>query len=60
MINMTDIVPCLAITALFAKGTSKLNNIQHIKYKESNRIKSICELLKLVGAKFELHTNSLH
>ena len=60
MINMTDIVPCLAMTALFAKGKSKLNNIQHIQYKESNRIDSICKLLKLVGARFELQTNSLH
>lgn len=59
MKNMTDIVPCLAMVALFAKGKTYLNNIGHMKYKESNRIEAICHLLKLVGAKFAADNTSL-
>ena len=51
MNEMTDVVPSLVIAALFAKGTSFIHNIAHMRYKECDRIAVLsCELTKL-GAK---------
>jgi len=45
--EMPDVVQTLAVIASFAKGTTKITNIAHLAYKESNRIKdTACELIK--------------
>ncbi len=47
--NMPDAVPTLAVIAAFANGVTKITNIAHLAFKESNRIDDLCEQLKLAG-----------
>ncbi len=54
-----DLVPTLAVTALFAEGRSVLRNIGHLKFKESNRIEAILNNIRLLGGKAWLENTDL-
>ena len=46
--DMPDMVPTLAVVAAFAKGTTVIKNVSHLKSKESDRLKSVVnELIKM-------------
>jgi 3-phosphoshikimate 1-carboxyvinyltransferase len=45
-----DLVPIMAVLALFAKGTTRLTDIAHARAKESNRISDLRHELLKVGA----------
>ena len=48
MADMPDMVPTLAVVSAFAKGTTVVKNVKHLKAKESDRLTSVTnELLKL-------------
>jgi 3-phosphoshikimate 1-carboxyvinyltransferase len=48
MADMPDMVPTLAVVAAFAKGTSHIENVAHLKAKESDRLGSVVnELVKM-------------
>ncbi len=48
MSNMPDIVPTLAVVAAFAKGTTIIKNVAHLREKECDRLSSVAtELLKM-------------
>jgi 3-phosphoshikimate 1-carboxyvinyltransferase len=48
MADMPDMVPTLAVIAAFAKGTSRIENVAHLKAKESDRLGSVVnELVKM-------------
>jgi 3-phosphoshikimate 1-carboxyvinyltransferase len=48
MADMPDMVPTLAVVAAFAKGTTHIKNVAHLKAKESDRLGSVVnELLKM-------------
>ncbi|MBT3311858.1 MAG: 3-phosphoshikimate 1-carboxyvinyltransferase [Desulfobacterales bacterium] len=48
MSDMPDVVPTLAVVAAFAKGTTLIKNVAHLRDKESDRLGSVaCELLKM-------------
>lgn len=44
-----DIVQTLAVVAAYAKGTTRINNIEHLKHKETDRINSTADELKKMG-----------
>jgi 3-phosphoshikimate 1-carboxyvinyltransferase len=48
-----DLVPIMAVIALFAKGRTVLKNIYHARAKESDRISDLRRELLKVGAKVE-------
>ena len=50
MKNMPDQVPTLAVLALFANSKTLITGIEHLKYKESNRIEAIKKELSSIGA----------
>lgn len=54
IINNPDLFPPLCILASFSKGTSIIKGIRNLKYKESNRIKSITYNLNKMGVKYWL------
>jgi 3-phosphoshikimate 1-carboxyvinyltransferase len=55
MNSMPDMVPTLAAIALFAGGKTVIRNVSHLRYKESDRLRSIAlELGKIGGAIEEL------
>ncbi len=49
MSDMPDIVPTLAVVAAFAKGTTKIKNVAHLKVKESDRLTAVINELTKMG-----------
>ncbi len=49
MADMPDVVPTLAVTAAFAKGTTIIKNVAHLKEKESDRLGSVAKELQKMG-----------
>lgn len=48
MADMPDMVPTLAVVSAFAKGTTIIKNVRHLKLKESDRLTSVAnELSKM-------------
>ncbi len=54
-----DLVPIVAILALFAQGKTRLKDIRHARVKESDRISDLKAELEKVGARLEESPNSL-
>jgi 3-phosphoshikimate 1-carboxyvinyltransferase len=51
--TMPDMVPTLAAIALFAKGTTVIRNVAHLRHKESDRIHAVRLEWERMGAKIE-------
>ena len=51
--SMPDMVPTLAVVALFAKGKTIIHNVSHLKHKESNRIADTAGELRRIGGRVE-------
>lgn len=54
-----DLVPIMAVLALFAKGRTQLLNIRHARVKESDRISDLRQELLKVGAAIEEKEDAL-
>ena len=50
MNRMPDVVPTLAVTALFATGRTRIRNVAHLRFKESNRLEVFAAELRKTGA----------
>ncbi len=53
MSSMPDLVPTLAVTAAFARGTTVIHNIRHLRFKESDRVGGLANELGRMGVKVE-------
>ena len=51
--NIIDEIPILTIAGIFAEGDFVIENAKELRAKESDRIKSICSNLKLLGLSVE-------
>lgn len=51
--TLIDEIPILAVAACFAEGTTIIRGAEDLKYKESNRLKTISLELKKMGAKIK-------
>ena len=49
MADMPDMVPTLAVVAAFAKGTTVIRNVAHLKGKESDRLAAVTSELTKMG-----------
>ncbi|HCY87780.1 MAG TPA: 3-phosphoshikimate 1-carboxyvinyltransferase [Desulfobacteraceae bacterium] len=49
MSDTPDAVPAIAVTAAFAKGTTRIRNIAHLRVKECDRIDAVCSQLEKMG-----------
>lgn len=49
-----DEIPILAVASSLAKGKTEIRDVKELKYKESDRIRTISEELKKMGAKIEV------
>ncbi|OQY08530.1 MAG: 3-phosphoshikimate 1-carboxyvinyltransferase [Desulfobacteraceae bacterium 4572_123] len=49
--DMPDLVPTLAVVAAFAKGTTRIRNVAHLRVKESDRIGAVVNELEKMGIK---------
>jgi 3-phosphoshikimate 1-carboxyvinyltransferase len=54
-----DLVPIMAVTAMFAKGPTRLKDIAHARVKESDRIGDLARELRKVGADIEEKTGEM-
>ncbi len=50
---MPDQVPTLAALAPFARGTTEIRNVPHLRHKESDRLAAMAQELRRVGAQVE-------
>jgi 3-phosphoshikimate 1-carboxyvinyltransferase len=53
MSDMPDQVPTLAALAPFARGTTRIKGVPHLRIKESDRLASVAAGLRAVGAEVE-------
>jgi len=53
-----DLVPILAVVGCFADGKTRIKNISHVVYKESNRPISIMSELQRLGAQIDFINNN--
>jgi len=54
-----DLVPIMAVLALFAEGTTRLYDIEHVRAKESDRISDLRKELLKIGAAVSEKRNEL-
>jgi 3-phosphoshikimate 1-carboxyvinyltransferase len=59
MSNLPDLVPPMAIAAAFARGTSRLTNIGHLRLKECDRLAVMASQLNRMGVTAECDETSL-
>lgn len=59
MSSMPDMVPTLAAIALFAKGKTIIRNVTHLRYKESDRLRSVSKEWARLGARIEERVDGL-
>jgi 3-phosphoshikimate 1-carboxyvinyltransferase len=53
MNEMPDLVPTLAITAAFAQGKTAIQNIGHLRFKESDRLHALAAELSKMGIRIK-------
>lgn len=56
--NIPDSIPILCILSAITKGYTKVINIERLKIKESNRVKSTMEMLRNLGVEVKENNNS--
>jgi 3-phosphoshikimate 1-carboxyvinyltransferase len=59
MNEMPDLVPTLAVTAAFARGKTVIQNIKHLRLKESDRIHALAVELSKMGIRVNEGENGL-
>jgi 3-phosphoshikimate 1-carboxyvinyltransferase len=59
MADLPDMVPTLAVVAAFAKGTTVIRNVAHLKVKESDRLAALRNELARVGIETRLDDGNL-
>ena len=59
MADMPDMVPTLAVVSAFAKGTTIIKNVKHLKAKESDRLTSVANDLSKMGIEAKLSDTGL-
>ena len=56
---ISDTVQTLSAVALFAKGTTRIRNVAHIRHKETDRIGALATELRKFGATVDEHADGL-
>jgi 3-phosphoshikimate 1-carboxyvinyltransferase len=54
-----DLVPTVAVLAAVAEGTSRIENAEHVRYKETDRLYALATELPKLGVKLEEEKDSL-
>ena len=57
--NMPDLVPTLAVTAAFARGTTRIRNVAHLRVKESDRLSVTASELRKMGIVVNCHESGM-
>jgi 3-phosphoshikimate 1-carboxyvinyltransferase len=54
-----DLVPTVAVIAAYARGKTEMNNISHLKFKESDRLADTATELGKMGIKVDITDNAM-
>jgi 3-phosphoshikimate 1-carboxyvinyltransferase len=54
-----DLVPTVAVLAAVAEGTSRIENAEHVRYKETDRLRALATELPKLGVKLKEERDSL-
>ena len=57
--DIPDLVPIIAVLAAFAKGKTVIKGAERLRYKESDRIESVVQNLKFLGAQVQETTDGM-
>lgn len=57
--DMPDMVPTLAVAAAFARGTTVISNVAHLRAKESDRLDAVARELTKMGIRVQSNADSL-
>jgi len=57
--DIPDLVPVCAALACYSNGISKIYNAERLRYKESDRLSSLCAELEKMGAEITMNKDSL-
>jgi 3-phosphoshikimate 1-carboxyvinyltransferase len=57
--HMPDMVPTLAVVAAFARGTTVIRNVAHLRAKESDRLAAVSQELTKMGIQAEVGADEL-
>ncbi|MGB8719679.1 MAG: 3-phosphoshikimate 1-carboxyvinyltransferase [Desulfobacterales bacterium] len=57
--DMPDMVPTLAVVAAFARGTTTIRNVAHLKAKESDRIAAVVRELNRMGVSAQARADGM-
>jgi 3-phosphoshikimate 1-carboxyvinyltransferase len=58
--HMPDVVPTLAVVAAFARGTTVIRNVAHLRAKECDRLAAVSRELAKMGIETRALDNELH
>lgn len=53
VVNFIDEIPVLAVAGIFAEGNFEIRTAKELRFKESDRIKAVCENLRMTGLDIE-------
>jgi len=59
MNEIPDCVPTLAVLAAFARGTTAIGNVRHLRFKETDRLSALGRELTKIGARVEVGEDDL-
>jgi len=57
--NLIDEIPVLAVAAALARGTTEIRNARELRVKETDRISTVVENLRRMGANIEEHDDGM-
>lgn len=57
--NIPDLVPILSVVAAACEGKTRIDNIARLRFKESDRVAAVCEMLGNLGIKTLSDENTL-
>jgi 3-phosphoshikimate 1-carboxyvinyltransferase len=57
--TMPDVVPTLAAVALFASTPTRIRNVAHLRFKESDRISALAEEIRKLGGSVVVYDDGL-
>lgn len=58
--DIPDIVPILCVAAVTAEGTTVFENIQRLRDKESDRVKTTIDMIRNLGGKIDFDENNIY
>lgn len=57
--DIPDLVPVISVVAAASRGSTIIENTARLRFKESDRVAAVCEMLEALGVKTEAYENRM-